>query len=111
MWKKTSQCLVSVRLNQCAVQSTEGRHAVTQRSSSPQDNKAAAAGPHARCCHGCKGGEGEAVSSGNTHAAARWWLLLPSGDDAALTSQPEYPPLIPAYCVHHHHHDVNFPSC
>lgn len=45
----------------------KGKHAVTQRSSSPQDTTASSAGPRALRCHGCKGGEGEAVSTGNTH--------------------------------------------
>lgn len=38
--------------------------------------------------------KGEAVSSGNTHAAARWWLWQPSGDDAALSLHTELPLLM-----------------
>ena len=60
------KCVIAEHLSQYAVKGTEGRHAVTHCSSSPQDNKASSAGPLARRCHGCKGGEGEAVSSGNT---------------------------------------------
>lgn len=50
---------------------TQGKCAVARRSSSPQDSTASSAGPLAQRCHGCKGGAGEAVSSGNTQAAAK----------------------------------------
>lgn len=47
---------------------------------SPEDSSAPSAGPHALCCHGCKGGEGDAASAGN----ARVELWLPSGNEAVL---------------------------
>lgn len=58
---------------QTVIKGTQGKRAVTQRTSSPQDSTPSA-GPLTCRCHGCKGGEGAAVHALWEHT--RWWLCL-----------------------------------